>query len=130
LYAHIFLSYYLFLISNIPVKSSIFIEKVVVVKNSKIVRHNMKTCKNSLNYKFYRYGSICSPFLLATICNLQSSSLVIAGATSTSHRVAQTIIYLELKAPEQLTECWNQLLQRQICSFCNWGRTKTITNDS
>jgi hypothetical protein len=44
--------------------------------------------------------------------------------------VAQTIIYLELKAPEQLTECWNQLPQRQICSFCNWGRTKTITNDS
>jgi hypothetical protein len=59
-----------------------------------------------------------------------SSSLVIDGATSTSHRAAQTIIYLELKAPERKTECWNQLPQRQICTFCNWGRAKTITNDS
>jgi hypothetical protein len=33
--------------------------------------------------------------------HLQSSSLVIDGATSTSHRAAQTIIYLELKAPER-----------------------------
>jgi hypothetical protein len=24
-------------------------------------------------------------------------------------------LYLELKAPERLTECWNQLPQRQIC---------------
>jgi hypothetical protein len=33
--------------------------------------------------------------------HLQSSSLVIDGATSTSHQAAQTIIYLELKAPER-----------------------------
>jgi hypothetical protein len=31
--------------SNIPVKTSLFIEKIVVVQNSKIVRYNMKTCK-------------------------------------------------------------------------------------
>jgi hypothetical protein len=35
--------------------------------------------------------------------HLQSSSLVIDGATSTSHRAAQTIIYLELKVPERIT---------------------------
>jgi hypothetical protein len=77
LYAHIFLSYYLFLMSNIPVKSSIFIEKIVVVRNSKIVRHSMKTCKNLPRY----------------FSNLGRRLAIVAGSSvlgGVSERISQT----------------------------------------